>query len=370
MDGGMEPRQRLVGIEALRFLSAVAVMVYHLGYCTWAEGIVKNNVTYPEIISFSWWGWIGVYVFFVISGLVIAYSAEKATAARFFESRFLRLFPGALVCATITLIVGLVSQLEQAPELLARYARSISFYPFGPWIDGVYWTLAIEIAFYGIVFLILAIGSFRYIEPIMACIGIASTLAWVLLPSLYGREPSLPYRLTELLLIKHGMYFAIGVFIWLLISRGTTICRLLVLFSCLWGGAILILHRTNAPDDVPETHFVPLITWLMSIALLVLLTRYDSVVSSKLTARSLRWIRNAGLATYPLYLLHGVVGATFLGGLALLGVQRYLALIIALISMIALSIFVTFSFEERLRNQLKALVLSTNRIGLSWGKAT
>ena len=70
------------GIDAIRFSSAVLVSAFHL---TWHI---------PEAVHVMPFGWIGVQIFFVISGIVIANSARLATPFRFAVSRFLRLYPG------------------------------------------------------------------------------------------------------------------------------------------------------------------------------------------------------------------------------------------------------------------------------------
>jgi len=47
-------------------------------------------------------------VFFVISGIVIAYSARLSAPIDFIGSRFLRIYPTVWVCSTIVLIALLV----------------------------------------------------------------------------------------------------------------------------------------------------------------------------------------------------------------------------------------------------------------------
>ena len=81
----------LPGLDLVRFLSAVSVAAFHL---------TRRNYGDPTLMPF---GWVGVEVFFVISGLVIANSAGGATPSSFAANRFLRLYPGAWCSAAITL---------------------------------------------------------------------------------------------------------------------------------------------------------------------------------------------------------------------------------------------------------------------------
>ncbi|WP_246707247.1 acyltransferase family protein [Mesorhizobium sp. NZP2077] len=71
------------GVDILRFLAAVLVMVYHYGFWVWAypDGISAQATggvpPQPDIGAWVGSGWVGVEIFFVISGFVIAFSAEK-----------------------------------------------------------------------------------------------------------------------------------------------------------------------------------------------------------------------------------------------------------------------------------------------------
>lgn len=66
------------GLDVVRFAAALMVAIYHFGYWIPATGKV-------EALSF---GWVGVEIFFVISGFVIAFSAERKSAAAYAKSRF------------------------------------------------------------------------------------------------------------------------------------------------------------------------------------------------------------------------------------------------------------------------------------------
>jgi peptidoglycan/LPS O-acetylase OafA/YrhL len=60
-----------------------------------------SGPTIPSGADFSWFGWIGVQVFFVISGAVIAWSATRNTGKGFFIGRVARLWPAMIISATI-----------------------------------------------------------------------------------------------------------------------------------------------------------------------------------------------------------------------------------------------------------------------------
>ena len=55
------------------------------------ERTVAADVLYPSAAPFTWFGWVGVEIFFVISGFVIANSATQSSPGAFRLGRVLRL---------------------------------------------------------------------------------------------------------------------------------------------------------------------------------------------------------------------------------------------------------------------------------------
>jgi peptidoglycan/LPS O-acetylase OafA/YrhL len=152
-------------LDPLRFGAALGVAVFHLIFWSWAwpsigvapgfEHYVAADVQFQSAAPFTWFGWVGVEIFFVISGFVIANSASESSATEFLFSRALRLYPAVWVCSTATFIVLLLFGSGSASEFIIPYMRAMLLIPKGingQWIDCVYWTLAAEMAFYGLVF--------------------------------------------------------------------------------------------------------------------------------------------------------------------------------------------------------------------------
>src|SRR5262249_53112044 len=119
------------GLDGLRFFSALAVCVFHLAFYIWATDyaemarIFADPPKFEEITPLAWAGWVGVEIFFVISGFVIAHSANGATPMAFLRSRMLRLFPAAWVCAIITLVARLMVG-DSFGEIDGNFLRSIT----------------------------------------------------------------------------------------------------------------------------------------------------------------------------------------------------------------------------------------------------
>ena len=89
-------QNRLANLDLLRLLAAVMVVFYHYTYSGYATGS-WNPVAYPELSPITQHFWGGVSLFFIISGFVIAYSAQNRSAFDFLTSRIARLYPAFIV---------------------------------------------------------------------------------------------------------------------------------------------------------------------------------------------------------------------------------------------------------------------------------
>lgn len=147
---------RLVNVDALRGLAALAVAWFHFtnGNPNFlADGALKSSGNL---------GWLGVEVFFVISGFVLPLAMRVAgyqlsDFPRFLGRRLVRLEPPYL--ASIVVVLALAWLSSKAPgfagqpwsldgvQVVAHLGYFSGMLGMG-WLNPVYWTLAIELQFY------------------------------------------------------------------------------------------------------------------------------------------------------------------------------------------------------------------------------
>jgi len=147
--------QRLPTIDCLRGVAALAVVWYH---CTVGSGVIRGGWLYRS----GRYGWLGVEMFFVISGFIIPYSLHKTgyrhgDFGRFLLKRVARLdppyFADILLCLALSYLVASAPGFRGAPphytwqQLAAHVAYLNSFVHLG-WLNVVFWSLGIEFQFY------------------------------------------------------------------------------------------------------------------------------------------------------------------------------------------------------------------------------
>jgi peptidoglycan/LPS O-acetylase OafA/YrhL len=354
------PKPTIVGLDIIRFTAAAMVMLHHLGASTWAEQwsipakIIGGRAAYPELLFVTWFGWLGVEIFFVISGLVIVYSAEGATALKFLRSRALRLYPAAWICASITAITVLALGTDTMRNVLHQWLNSVILVPVPPYIDSVYWTLGVEMAFYGVIFLLLVGGRFHYLERLALVLGTLSSLYWILgnhfAPGFLHKH--LWTRILELSLLPYGCFFSIGILTYVISRFGLTPGRALAISFFAVAGVIEVGYKTVHFDTalgIERSPVLPQILYVVALALIFASVRWKFDQANPVG----RIIRTIGLATYPLYLIHQIVGAAIMGWILKQGGSKYLALGSAITICLAGSIFIVTVLEPPLRNFLR-----------------
>jgi peptidoglycan/LPS O-acetylase OafA/YrhL len=341
-------------IDLLRLLSALGVLAYHYGA---AYGRLPDpHAVMAQIplsdgwLAATWCGWIGVELFFVISGFVIAGSARGASAGQFIGRRIARLLPAAWICASLTLAVLLAVGARGA--LLTEWLGSMSLWPTGPWIDGVYWTLGVELAFYALVAAMLAWRKLDSLEPLGLVLGGLSLTYWLVVAS--GALPAgwVRPRIADLLLLTHGGFFGLGIFIRAGLDRGMSRGRLLAMALCLVPVVIEITaHAVGSARTLGlvASSLAPMLLFMGGVGAMLAADRLQPWIA--------RWLRPgrataAGLATYPLYLLHQAAGTAVIASLVGAGMPGTLAALLVGVAMLAIAFGIAATVEPWLRTRL------------------
>jgi exopolysaccharide production protein ExoZ len=349
-------RAQIYGLDLIRFGAAFAVLIFHLGFNAFSRSgeLHKMMTGEPGLTPWSgatWWGWIGVQIFFVISGLVIAYSAQGAAPWTFARHRIARLLPAMLISATLIAVVVVVWE-KVAPQTAAvLWLKSVTFFPFGPWLSGQFWTLPVEIVFYGLVWLMI----------IFKVVGRLEVLAWVLtgaclaywIAHSFGLQDNFS-RLTQLALLQSGCYFALGIMLTAVGDSGLRPSRVLTMLACCLCAWLQI--SATAKGEMQAYVFArqawqPYLIWLAAVAVIGLSVLWRDQIARRV-GRTGGLLRAAGLVTYPLYLSHVHTGGPVLIMALQRGINPVAAIVLACIASIAMAAVIALVLEPPLHRLL------------------
>jgi peptidoglycan/LPS O-acetylase OafA/YrhL len=179
----------------LRLLLAAAVIISHAWPLAYGPATVEPL---KALTGHSLGGW-AVVGFFFLSGLLIAPSAERSTAARFWLARARRILPGLAVALGVTLALAALSGAILTAETATIYwLRGITLVSLEHHLPGAFshaalpgvvngplWSLAHEVAAYGLCFVTVRLGLLRHR---LGCLGL------LLFALVLWATPSLPDR--------------------------------------------------------------------------------------------------------------------------------------------------------------------------------
>lgn len=329
-------------IDYLRLFCALFVVLFHLAHSSTYGGlarlVVTPGLTLPEGIWFRY-GWVGVQIFFVISGFVIAESAAKTTPWSFLRRRAERLYPAVWICAPVSALIWILHGRDVKATVLLLL-KSLALIPGGEWVDAPYWTLACEIGFYAVVFLFIAIAGTRRLDLVALGLAVASVVFWLLfaLETRYGlRIAASVFAGLKPIPIYYGAYFALGMLLYFRKSGKAVAGSSLAIAACLVVAGVessLLLTRPEVASAIPTLLF------LFGVAV---------IATARPTASPGRFARLCGLTTYPLYLLHFAAGLVVLEFFVRFDVPGFGASLIATVVMTLLAIVIATRLEPALR---------------------
>jgi peptidoglycan/LPS O-acetylase OafA/YrhL len=191
--------EKLHGLDHLRTLAISWVFFFHY-----------QSSDFPDwILDIKDFGWVGVDLFFVLSGFLIARqlfaelkSTNKVDVKQFFIKRFFRIIPVYLVVVAIYFLIPVFREKESLPALW-RFLTFTQNLGLDPSINGTFshaWSLCVEEQFYFLFPLVILLSVYLNIAKKGVCI----LLAFFLFTSLFRLY--LWYDYMEPLIKSDGKY--------------------------------------------------------------------------------------------------------------------------------------------------------------------
>ncbi|MCW4464144.1 acyltransferase [Glutamicibacter sp. MNS18] len=335
----LNPTPRLGLLDALRIVAALVVVLYHYtawGHQHWGEGALE---AWPILSQFTIYGSIGVQLFFLISGFVILMSVQGKGLIQFIGSRLGRLYPAYwLAVAAAALLTFRLWPAAKDGRTTQDIVPNLTMAQAGMGVrdlDGVYWTLWVELRFYLILAVLVAFGLVR--DRVILWLS----LLWPVL-GLY-LHISNATKAQEWVMGQYAPLFAIGMVTFLMHRGMQTPWRwLLIAFNTVLACYFTGVKGRKDSDflsgvDIPAWHFSVLVLGCIVLLLLCTLTPLKTVHA--------RWMVTAGMLTYPLYLFHQLWGWWMIEQFSSV-LNKYVLLTLTVVLMLALAYLVARFIEK------------------------
>lgn len=342
----MNNNDRLIILDIIRFVAAMSVLIYHY-QSEYISTLPADSLIAQYIYSITKFGYLGVELFFLISGFVIFASAKNRTSSQFFISRATRILPTFWVCMTLTSIVILIEPTNQISLTLAKYIANFfliySHIGQEP-VDGVYWTLVVEVKFYACVFLLILSGAFKN-HKLWLSIWLILIISFLIFNQ--------PFFLGWFISPHYSCYFISGIIFYLARTEGYTKFNTIVLAISF----ILALLQTYQSID-SFTKSADINDKLIALVLVSLFYGLFFLISKNILNLKPKksWLLLGGI-TYSLYLLHNLMGRLIFGYFKT-SIDPLLLILLIALAMTLISLFIHIKLERKISDRLKTYLIN------------
>lgn len=328
--------RRFYELDLLRFVAAFEIMMFH--YTLYGVHNGYHPLDFRALGASLEYFYFGLELLFMLSGFVILKTVQTKTAMGFVAARAIRLYPTYWVCVTLTALVLWGAHHSRLSVDLPQYLANLTMIqtPLGfEHVDGVYWTLEVQLLFYGWVFLVCLLKQIHNAGRFLGVWLVASVMI-----HLFG---GLTFtKLDYLLLPRLSFYFIAGAAFFLIYKHGRSLYLGSLIGVCYVMAVRLALldprHGNGAAAVVGNT-------------LLFLLFARMVLHDHRLEGRP--WIITLFKMTYPLYLMHQSIGYVVLSRLD--GVlPKYVALSLAIALMLLASYLIATQVDNWITTPLKS----------------
>jgi peptidoglycan/LPS O-acetylase OafA/YrhL len=352
---------RVTYLDGHRGLAIAMVLIFHT-YGRWIHEMPAGS-QFPDFLPVQY-GFLGVNLFFLLSGYVILMTLERsASVGAFIYRRWLRLFPGMLFCSLLMFATaglfphrpeGQPGWLTLLPGLTFidpewwRLALGLSIPP----LEGVFWTLYTEFKFY--VFAAL-VYFWRGRTALVLALALAFAVAQLsaVLSHEWGLRPfSTVLRISMLLSFESFGWFAAGAAFY--VYQATQ--------SKPWFGvglALAVVSALSMRYGIVANNG----SWtLCALALMIAALFAGALIWSPIrTALSHPVLQYLGVASYPLYLLHQNITVSASVSLSqwFPTVWPWLLPVLPIALLVLASHAIATRLEHRLRQRIQAMLALT-----------
>ena len=338
--------KRIDYLDFLRVVAISSVISFHFLFSAISRGRTPQLTPSP---FFEWarYGYLGVELFFMITGFVMVNSVQNLTVLQFLKKRFLRLYPMYWIALILIFAISTFGIWNRTGPTAELFYYNLTMFPNSfsqPWLDAAHWFMARQLQFYLAISLILLFKAGKHLGNIFC---------W---------------------------WSIVGSFVYLMNLETFNIWYFDGFFSLISGGAIINVIRTNGFNQIRVAGLIASYIWAVQsrtsfvhwldlnrgsghselIIGLVVTGIYLAMMltwSSKITKIVMPGIGVAGTLSYPLYLIHDRLGGLALARFATES-NKYFAYTLVVCAAVLLAYFIW-----KLESRIMSIFKKPNQVG-------
>jgi peptidoglycan/LPS O-acetylase OafA/YrhL len=347
--------KRIDYLDGHRGIAILLVIFFH-AFSRWTE-LVPYTDTYAQFPLFKF-GFLGVQLFFLLSGFVILMTLEKCVDFKsFLYRRWLRLFPAMLICSVVIFFStgffferpnGIPSAKDLIPGLtfiepyiLSKLIGSVQS------IEAAFWSLYVEFKFYVIsAFLYFLVGSNKLVVSLFILFIFGTAL--IHLDQYYDNNlirylSSISHHLS----LKYFGWFAAGSSFYLFVKESNKKWFILGLLMCFFSSLATAVFSNSLGT-------------LIAILCISIFFSYSLVSQTVQKLLSNKFLLFFGYVSYPLYLLHEnmMISLTIKFNTILPASLNFLLPVFAVAFIASIAFFIARYIEMPVKNTISSKIIT------------
>jgi peptidoglycan/LPS O-acetylase OafA/YrhL len=344
---------RIQYLDGLRGVAILLVVLFH-AYSRWPAMVPYGNAyaTFPLF----YFGWLGVQLFFLISGFVILMTLEKTpNFFTFIYKRWLRLFPAMCLVSFIIYFsshffserpAGLPSLISLLPGLTfveLEWWEFLLRVPIIP-LEGSFWSLYVEFKFYVVAAFVYYVFGSRYLVPVLVFLFLFSIFVHIIHVNFDNTIIEFVKNICNQLSFRHFGWFSSGALFYLYYKENNNFYFYLAIILSLISSVVI---RNKIDFNITLVAFFVSLIFALSFKF----RRFQSFLENK-------FLLLFGFVSYPLYLIHENLIISMI-----VKMSKHFPLIItffypimSIFILLNITYFISYYLEPRFRNIINKLI--------------
>lgn len=335
-------------LDILRIIGAVNIVLFHYTFRGYAADDM-SKLFFPVLGEIFKYGYLGIYLFFILSGYTIILSSYNKTFSNFLYARIFRLYPAFWIAICITTLAALFFESSRYHVELKQFFLNLTMlsdYVGVKSVDGAYWFMFVILKFYFIISLILLFKLVRLQKYI------AGTWLVLSIAILHYDIPKIGFFLIP----NYSPFLISGMIFYSAKKEGWDSYKYIIQITSFIVSLYLVYTDIPEFNEHYSTQLSTPVVFIIIIS--VYLYMYVSTITSKHFMLP-KQVITLSVSTYPLYLIHENFGFMIFNNFGYLA-NKYIVLLVTFTFMVFLSVFIVKFAEPYLHKAMTRIIPHPN----------